>query len=478
VARSALNAHRRVMDVAAHNVANASTEGYSRQRVVLRSTASDSPYYSGQTGAVYGGDLPVQKATKGAMGYLLGTGVMVETITRMRDSYLDLQVRNESTRWGYWDTRSGCLTQIEVIFNEPSENGLASILDRFWDAFELLATNPESSAARNTVIAEASSLSEAFQDASRKLDDLASSIDQGLSARSAEITSLAAQIAHLNSQIEGLAAAGTEPADLLDERDIAIDKLSELGDIEVYLESSGGVSVMFGGIDLVRGSTYREIRYIAPGYGARVEEGPVLEGSGLSLMVGERDSFTGGLVAVKGDAIVPIKVNGGRTLAYLDMRKEFLPKLAGDLDALVDTLRERVNQIHLAGYGLDGVSGRSFFAEGSGARDLRLSDDVALSPGNIAASLSGGVGDGSNALSLAGIKREGICKGTTPGDFYNSIITGLGVAGHEAKRMGSNQEVLRSHVMDQRSGANGVSLDEEMVGTRTHGYKCIHGCVV
>ncbi|HHY37382.1 MAG TPA: flagellar hook-associated protein FlgK [Clostridia bacterium] len=462
VARSALNAHRKAMDVAAHNVANASTEGYSRQQVVLTATSSSSPYYTGQTGITYAG-YGAQDATKGAIGYLLGTGVTVHTITRMRDAYLDLQVRNESTRWGYWKTRSQGLMQVEVIFNEPSESGLASIMNRFWDAFELLAANPESSAARNTVIAEATSLSEAFQDASRKLDDLAGSMDKALEARASEITSLARQIAHLNDEIAGLAGTGAEPGDLLDRRDLALDRLSELGDIEVYNDHSGGVSVMFGGIDLVRGTDWREIRYVSPGYGVRMEEGPVFGPGGPYFVVGAGGSFDGGLVAAEGNTLVPVRVNGGETKAYLDMRKDYLPKIAEDLDALADALRSRVNEVHRAGYGLDGVSGRQFFADGSGARDLRLHDDVALSPEKIAASLSGAVGDGSNALSLAAIRREAVCQGATPGDFYNSIVTGLGVAGHEAKRMSENQEVLRSHVLDQRSGANGVSLDEEMV---------------
>ncbi len=127
-ALSALAASQLALDTAAHNTANASTPGYSRQRVTLVESAPFSYPAFNRSG------LPGQ----------LGTGVSVATIERVRDSFLDLQVRSQLTLQGQWQTRSDELAKVESVFPEPGGSGLGTALNTFWNAWQDLAADPTS----------------------------------------------------------------------------------------------------------------------------------------------------------------------------------------------------------------------------------------------------------------------------------------------------------------------------------------------
>src|SRR5919109_5048751 len=110
-----LLAQQRALDVTSHNIANASTPGYSRQEATL--VTSDALHISGLNGG------------------MLGTGVDVQSYKRVRDQFLDLQYRGQSTSLGEQAARSDALSQVELSFAEPGEGGIASALEQFWGAW-------------------------------------------------------------------------------------------------------------------------------------------------------------------------------------------------------------------------------------------------------------------------------------------------------------------------------------------------------
>ncbi|MBX6379011.1 MAG: flagellar hook-associated protein FlgK, partial [Clostridia bacterium] len=243
-ARRALFAQRLAMDTTGHNVANAATEGYSRQRVDLRASAGFPSAGPGAGPAVGPGQV--------------GTGVDVAALTRARDAFLDAQVRNERRRWAGWDVRQQVLSELEAIFAEPSEAGLRVALDAFWDSWQSLAASPESLAARREVLQRAGGLLDAMKHADQQLRDLADNLDDQVAERVAELNDLAREVASLNAQIQRARARGLQPNDLLDRRDLALDRMAQLVALQVQEGPDGTVRVTVGGVAIVEGREARE----------------------------------------------------------------------------------------------------------------------------------------------------------------------------------------------------------------------------
>ena len=129
-ARSGLTTHQSAINVTSHNIANASTIGFSRQRAVITTTRPIS--IGGESGQI-------------------GTGAQVSAIERVRDSFLDYQVRVETSELGKYSAKSEYLSQVEGIFNEPSDTGLSTMFGEFFDAFQELSKQSTSSSTRVVV---------------------------------------------------------------------------------------------------------------------------------------------------------------------------------------------------------------------------------------------------------------------------------------------------------------------------------------
>ena len=132
IGRLGLLAQQYTMTVLGNNIANVNTEGYTRRRVVLQATS------------------PVELGS----GLIFGTGVKVEDVQRMRDTFLDIYLRNEMGTLGTLDKSNETYKQIEVIFNALSDQGgtIGTKLAEFWDAWQTLSTEPENAAMREGVI--------------------------------------------------------------------------------------------------------------------------------------------------------------------------------------------------------------------------------------------------------------------------------------------------------------------------------------
>lgn len=237
LARLGLWAQQRALDVTGHNIANANTPGYSRQVARLAPT----PAYA-----------PPSRAMAVEAGQV-GTGVQVAGIQRVRDLFLDRQVRDLQGQLGRWQVRTQTLAELETILGEPSDAGLARALADFWEALGVVANRPDSLPARTAAIQQAHTLLERFQEADRQLADLQRNLDASILARVDRANQIATQLADLHRRIQVATAAGQSPNDLLDERDRLVEELGGLLPVRVTEREGGALRVEVAGLPLVDG---------------------------------------------------------------------------------------------------------------------------------------------------------------------------------------------------------------------------------
>lgn len=235
IGRKALQAQQRALDVTGHNIANANTEGYTRQRAVME---TPTPFTYPSFNRLYGAGQ-------------LGTGVMVQEIKRVRDDFLDLQIRKENATTGEWASRKNSLEKLEVIINEPSNSGLRTVLDQFWESLQTLTTRPEDRSVRSAVRQRGMAVAETFNHMDQQLVDLQMDIDASIRIKVGEINNIATQIAALNEQIVKVEVSGDNANDLRDKRDLLVDQLSSLIKVDAKEDPYGALTVTIGGRALV-----------------------------------------------------------------------------------------------------------------------------------------------------------------------------------------------------------------------------------
>ena len=350
-ALSALQAQQRALDTTGHNIANANTEGYSRQRAEL-STAR--PYTSP------GMNMPT---TAGQVGQ----GVQVDNINRLRDDFIDGQIRRESQAGGYWDKMSEGLNRLELIYNEPSDNNLSNSLNEFWGSLQELSNDPQDSAIRSTVRQRAVTLTDTFHSLHDQMAEFKSSINNDVHATVDEVNSIIERIGDINKEIVHIKGSGQQPNDLLDTRDKLFDQLNEKVDARGQTDSRGNLDISIGGVKVVSGSSTNQLE--------------ILEDPDNNYQDTIHYSNIG----------KEIQVERGELKGLLEVRDEVIPGQLTELDTIAREMAEHFNQIHSTGYDLDGEQGGDFFEipdEASGespAQLIEVSQDIMDSTRTIAA---------------------------------------------------------------------------------------------
>lgn len=226
-ARSGLTTHQSAINVTSHNIANASTIGFSRQRAVITTTRPIS--IGGESGQI-------------------GTGAQVSAIERVRDSFLDYQVRVETSELGKYSAKSEYLSQVEGIFNEPSDTGLSTMFGEFFDAFQELSKQSTSSSTRVVVAQKTQALCDTLNNTYTKLEDLQKNAQDSIKSNIKEINSILDQLTTLNDQIRIVSITGDQPNDLMDSRDALLDELSLKFGIEIDDKQFNGNDVSWIGM--------------------------------------------------------------------------------------------------------------------------------------------------------------------------------------------------------------------------------------
>ncbi|WP_088070582.1 flagellar hook-associated protein FlgK [Gottfriedia luciferensis] len=447
------------ISVLGHNIANANTDGYTRQRVNMQQT---SPFPS------IGMERPYIPG-------LIGTGVEATSVQRVRESFLDIQYRNNNSQLGYYASRSDALQKMEEIMNEPSEQGLAKTLDRFWQSLQDLSLNPSNSGARSVVLERGKAVAETFNYLSKSLKTVQSDQKNQIEVETQNVNSLLNQIQNVNRKIADVEPHGVLPNDLYDERDRLIDKLSNLVNIKVTYTSSGGQSLPAAEgkatIDLVTED------------GSVIESGRVIDGTDIKAdpkyLKVNYDTTTGLVDTVSiGNNTIDVenfksmgKLNSLiKSFGYLDSTNAQVgtyPEMLKNLDDIANTFATTFNTVHASGITLNDVNGGNFFGSTSGPISASTINVVISNLNDIAAGSTTSDGDGKNALALADVMRRtdltiGSTTNTSITAFYQGVIGGMGVQSQEAERLMTNSGILVDSVDQNRKSVSSVSLDEEM----------------
>jgi len=321
----ALETQRKSLDVTGHNIANANNEDYNKQRAVHKASY---PYTAPGL------------SNHGGAGQF-GTGVEIEQVERVKDQFINSQIFNETQTSGYWEEMQRGLEKVEYILNEPSDSGIDSSINQFWNSLQDLSNNPSDNAARNMVRENAYNVIDSFQSVENQLNDYKKSINENLSNAAADINNITTKMADLNKQIVSVKGSGQNPNDLIDRRDALYKDLSELINVQSRQDAQGNLVVSTNGLQLVNGSDAYEL---------------------------ETKSFTDdNSIPRNEDQLIhsrtgtELKPTNGKISAWMDMRDEKLDFYAGRLDKLAETMVSEFNTQHQAGYDANGVDGGDFF---------------------------------------------------------------------------------------------------------------------
>jgi flagellar hook-associated protein 1 len=425
-------AHQHSLDVTGHNISNLSTQGYTRQRA------------EHVTAPAWSNSSAMSATTPGQMG----TGVEILRIERLRDQFIDANLRQQFGRQGSAQAMVEQLMQVESAFQEPGNNGLTALMNNFWSTMDAVASNPQNISARQAFAEAASALAAGFNQVSADLQGVAQQSDLRLNQTVLEINTITQRIAELNTEIRNAVERSHQPNDLLDERDRLMDGLSKLINFSwTENAATGEVTITaFGG-----GSAIAIVDPTVAGGFATVDRA-ALDNAYLAGDLRSGRAFA--------DQSLQSPVNG------------IIPGYIAQLDALVASFVAGVNTAHGAGFTLTGAAGGNIFdAAALTAATIRLDpgNNIAGNPLLVAAASSwiapGEPGNGQNLRTMLDVIRnapQGALGGQSWSGFYTSTITAVGSRSETAQRDMRNADILVDMGLARRDQVSGVSLDEEM----------------
>lgn len=235
-------AHQQALNVVGHNITNAETKGYSRQTVSLKTTA------------------PLN--AEGLAAGQIGTGVTLAEIQRIRDKFIDESLRDQKSFQGFVDSLSEGLGKLQTVLNEPSENNVRSAIDLLFQSLEDLNNQPEKASVRVTLVERAKSLATFLNFTSSKLEQERTNANLEIEQNLNRVNSIAKTLTDLNGEIQKVRNSDQNPNDILDSRDLLLDELSELVNIEVSEDSEQNLFVRVGSHLLVQGGNYNELHFV------------------------------------------------------------------------------------------------------------------------------------------------------------------------------------------------------------------------
>lgn len=419
-----LNAFKLVQETAGHNVANASTKGYSRQSVTLQA----SPAYT--TGGQH------------SVPTMVGTGVDATAITRTRDVYLDSRRMDASSNYNQANTVAAQMAEVESALGEPSDDGISGALGELASALTKAAANPEDISARTSAVQTAKSLATKMNSAYNNVLKQGMDADSALRGQVEEINADAQSVATLNNQIAKQIALGNSPNDLMDQRQVLLDGLAAATGATVTYSTNGMANVDVGGHWLVAMDQYDQIQSSAD---------PARAGFTVQTFQSDGRTYT---------------PRGGTAAGYAEVRDSQVPDALASMDSLANALRDDLNALQASGYpmGSTSASAATFFT-GTGARDLAVDPALLADPSQLAAAKNpGAVGDGTNATAMADLFST--ANGTLGGTYTEalaSLVSKLGTATSLAKSEASSYKGVSTQLDSMQTSLAGVNTDEETI---------------
>ena len=327
--KRSLIVHTQAMNTTGHNLTNLNTEGYSRQVINLQ-----------EYEPIFMPDL-----TREQRPGQLGQGVEVTNIVRVRDALVDNRIIFENKDLGYYEVRNKYIHQMELVYSEPSAsndptmvNTMRTAFDDFMSAWEDVANHTDEKSARTVLVERANILTNSVKHHFDQLTDLRGNVDKEIQDRVGEVNLLAKKIAHLNDRILKVEAMGDNPNDLYDQRDLLIDRLSKIVDVQISREDPDEMIIFIGGRHLVQGQKYEQLNMTAQ-----------------SDNDGYYDVFW-----KDGEKLV---LRGGEMAGLFELRDNDLYYEIKKVDSFAANVTDLVNEIHRDGFGSNGKTGNNFFVE-------------------------------------------------------------------------------------------------------------------
>lgn len=522
MAKEALQAHQASLYITGHNIANATTPGYSRQRVTLETTD------------------PMQTDVG-----LVGRGVRATGVERLYDRFISAQLtleRQELAKWQAWE--DACL-RVEQTLGLYSTETPGPALTEFFNAFEDLANNPTGITERQAVVAAGRQLASSFERVQSRLVELRKDLNYEIAQVVSDANLLAHQISELNVKIKAIEGGFGTANDLRDRRDLLIDELAEKIGFTHFLNDQG-------------------LETISLESGNMLVEGETLGSLGLTENAGNEGLSDILFVDANGnERNITEHVTGGKLGALLAVRDSQIVSYLEDIDTLATSVIQEVNGLHVQGRGLvdfssltsanavddpdadlddaglpfapqsgsfdlvvtdslgasntttinilDGVTdslndlqaaidavpnlsasvvagkleitadagyvfnfsndtsdvllglGLNAFFAGGGSADIALASSIEADGANIAAARSSASGDNTNALAIAQLRETASVGGSgTFNDFYNALIGRTGLDARGAAESREEAEAIVNQLVTAKASAAGVSIDEEL----------------
>ena len=475
IASSGLFAAQRALDITGHNISNANTRGYSRQR--LNQAAQDPMSIVGGQGQ-------------------LGLGVKMQFISQVRDEMLDIKYRTEVNTLGEWEEKYNSISQIEAIFNEPTDTGIRKVMDNFFEGLNSLSKDPSSPTTRAVFIQSAVALAQNFNHMTDNFEKMIRDANEEVESSVRSINSMGSQIARLNKQILEAELDGSRANDLRDARNLLIDDLSKLVDIQVKeVPISNGntstLSILIQGTPLVNHTDTNVLELET-----NIDHPMFIDGKNAMDSTGLISEERTDLSTIKvsnikwasGSSLDQTKL-GGTIGGQLQQRDGFkdenkgIPYYIRFTSEFAKSFADTINAAHKNGYAL-GENTASlldiFESNGGGiinAGNIRVNQDLLDDPTLLAlGGDSGAKDDNKNAIAMLELRNNKnfvsqivysptskiVLGEGTPEDVIKTMISTLGVDGQEAKRMFNNQQYLAEEIDSFRMSVSGVSQDEEM----------------
>lgn len=289
------------LETIGHNVANASTPGYSRQNVLV----SAAPGFN-------------------LRGLMMGRGVQADVVQRTVDQLLQNRIVRQSSSLGRLGARLSNLSELESYVGSTGDSGVPARLAKLFADLSTLSTAPADPLLRSGVVQSADDLAGTLNQIAGNVQQLRKDTVGALRANVDAANTLAKRIGDLNRRIPEIEGGGLQANDLRDQRDQAVRELAELIDLQVVEEPFGAVRVLVGGHMLVSPTKVGELAV-------------------------QSDPSTGETVLRMGAKGPTIAAKGGGIGALIELLDDDLPQLAGKLDQYARNLALEFNRRHTTG---------------------------------------------------------------------------------------------------------------------------------
>jgi flagellar hook-associated protein FlgK len=320
VASNAVQSYQRALGTVSNNIANVSTDGYSRQEVVMVANPV------AKVGTVY-----------------LGTGVTVDTVKRQYDTFVESNLRNSNSDLSSQEPMVNYANRVIDIMGSTSM-GLSGALDQFFNAARDLSSDPASTVMRGSFLRDSENLAARFGELSGQLDLVQSETDEAVKGYVNSMNTIFKQLAQVNTQLTKQKSASLQPADLLDQRDVLLKDLSGYAHIKTFFAENGAVTVSLGP------SLSRDV--VVDGVNS------FMLGTNFNSAAPEKVSL---VLNPYGEATPLTGLSGGKLAGIMSFREQVLGSSRSSLDTLANNFVKEVNAIHTAGIDAYGNTGTDLF---------------------------------------------------------------------------------------------------------------------